>query len=110
MRDALNQSDQPDSLDRPDSIEQLDSHDALDQRDLRQRELVPPDRLAVCHGIVIGVGAIGRGYARMEPGSGPRPEGAGCLVLFTRRVTGESIQSRDYMQYLQTKFGEIYGV
>jgi len=28
----------------------------------------------------------------------------------TRRVTGESIQSRDYMQYLQTKFGDIYGL
>jgi carboxypeptidase Taq len=28
----------------------------------------------------------------------------------TRRVTGESIQSRDYIQYLQTKFGEIYGL
>jgi carboxypeptidase Taq len=26
----------------------------------------------------------------------------------TRRVTGESIQSRDYMQYLQNKFREIY--
>jgi carboxypeptidase Taq len=28
----------------------------------------------------------------------------------TRRVTGESIQSRDYIQYLQTKFGEVYGL
>jgi len=28
----------------------------------------------------------------------------------TRRITGESIQSRDYIQYLQTKFGEIYGL
>jgi carboxypeptidase Taq len=28
----------------------------------------------------------------------------------TRRITGESIQSRDYIQYLQTKYGEIYGL
>jgi carboxypeptidase Taq len=28
----------------------------------------------------------------------------------TRRITGESIQSRDYIQYLQTKFGAIYGL
>lgn len=28
----------------------------------------------------------------------------------TRRVTGEGIQSRDYIQYLQTKFGDIYGL
>jgi carboxypeptidase Taq len=28
----------------------------------------------------------------------------------TRRITGESIQSRDYLRYLQTKFGEIYGL
>jgi carboxypeptidase Taq len=28
----------------------------------------------------------------------------------TRRVTGESIQSRDYRDYLQTKFSDIYGL
>jgi carboxypeptidase Taq len=28
----------------------------------------------------------------------------------TRRITGESIQSRDYIRYLQAKFGEIYGL
>jgi sulfur carrier protein ThiS adenylyltransferase len=32
-------------------------------RDLRQREIVPPQRLVECHGIVIGVGAIGRQVA-----------------------------------------------
>src|SRR5690554_6202079 len=31
-----------------------------DQRDMRQRGLVPPDRLAQCDAVVIGVGAIGR--------------------------------------------------
>jgi hypothetical protein len=35
----------------------------LSLRDLRQRELVPPDNLAMCHGLVIGVGAIGRQVA-----------------------------------------------
>ena len=28
----------------------------------------------------------------------------------TRRVTGESIQSRDYIQYLTTKFSDVYGL
>lgn len=28
----------------------------------------------------------------------------------TRRVTGEPIQSRDYLKYLTTKFGEVYGL
>ena len=32
-------------------------------RDLRQREIVPPERLAECHALVIGVGAIGRQVA-----------------------------------------------
>jgi sulfur carrier protein ThiS adenylyltransferase len=32
-------------------------------RDLRQRDLVPPERLARCHAAVIGVGAIGRQVA-----------------------------------------------
>jgi sulfur carrier protein ThiS adenylyltransferase len=35
----------------------------LTDRDVRQRELVPPERLAACHGVVIGVGAIGRQVA-----------------------------------------------
>src|ERR1022692_226643 len=32
-------------------------------RDVRQRGLVPPEKLASCHVIVIGVGAIGRQVA-----------------------------------------------
>lgn len=32
-------------------------------RDLRQREIVPPEKLAQCHVVVIGVGAIGRQVA-----------------------------------------------
>lgn len=33
------------------------------ERDRRQREIVPPERLAGCHFLVIGVGAIGRQVA-----------------------------------------------
>ena len=33
------------------------------ERDLRQREIVPPERLAACKATVIGVGAIGRQVA-----------------------------------------------
>src|SRR5688500_4209574 len=32
-------------------------------RDARQRELVPPQRLAACHALVVGVGAVGRQVA-----------------------------------------------
>ena len=32
-------------------------------RDVRQREIVPPERLNSCHAVVIGVGAIGRQVA-----------------------------------------------
>ncbi len=35
----------------------------LADRDVRQRDLVPPERLAACHAIVVGVGAIGRQVA-----------------------------------------------
>jgi molybdopterin/thiamine biosynthesis adenylyltransferase len=33
------------------------------ERDSRQRSLVPPEQLANCHALVIGVGAIGRQVA-----------------------------------------------
>jgi molybdopterin/thiamine biosynthesis adenylyltransferase len=35
----------------------------LSDRDIRQREIVPPEKLAACHAVVIGVGAIGRQVA-----------------------------------------------
>jgi molybdopterin-synthase adenylyltransferase len=38
-------------------------HSAHPDRDIRQRELVPPEQLAACHAVVIGVGAIGRQVA-----------------------------------------------
>ena len=36
---------------------------ALADRDVRQRDLVPPQRLAACHALVVGVGAVGRQVA-----------------------------------------------
>src|SRR5262245_31847108 len=36
---------------------------ALADRDIRQRALVPPDRLATCQAMVMGVGAVGRQVA-----------------------------------------------
>jgi molybdopterin/thiamine biosynthesis adenylyltransferase len=35
----------------------------LVDRDIRQRQLVPPEKLAACHAVVIGVGAVGRQVA-----------------------------------------------
>ena len=35
----------------------------LSDRDVRQRDIVPPAKLAACHAIVIGVGAVGRQVA-----------------------------------------------
>jgi molybdopterin/thiamine biosynthesis adenylyltransferase len=35
----------------------------LDNRNLRQRDIVPAERLAQCHALVIGAGAIGRQVA-----------------------------------------------
>jgi molybdopterin/thiamine biosynthesis adenylyltransferase len=36
---------------------------SLAGRDARQRDLVPPQRLAACHALVVGVGAVGRQVA-----------------------------------------------
>jgi sulfur carrier protein ThiS adenylyltransferase len=39
------------------------SETVITGRDTRQLDLVPPDRLARCHGVVVGVGSIGRQVA-----------------------------------------------
>jgi molybdopterin/thiamine biosynthesis adenylyltransferase len=44
-------------------MKQINPSSPLADRDLRQREIVPPERLAQCHALVIGVGAIGRQVA-----------------------------------------------
>src|SRR5450759_4820107 len=46
----------------PDSLSPATSQNLAD-RDLRQREIVPPTKLAACRITVIGVGAIGRQVA-----------------------------------------------
>lgn len=35
----------------------------LADRDVRQRDLIPPEKLARCHAVVVGVGAVGRQVA-----------------------------------------------
>ena len=39
------------------------TNSSITDRDVRQRSIVPPERLAACHALVIGVGAIGRQVA-----------------------------------------------
>ena len=41
----------------------VSSQDAQPDRDLRQRDIVPPDRLSHCRTTIVGVGAIGRQVA-----------------------------------------------
>ena len=49
----------------------------LTKRNQRQRDLVPPERLAACNAIVIGVGAIGRQVALQLAAIGVH-----CMVLY----------------------------
>src|SRR5205807_10631311 len=53
-------------------------------RDVRQRALVPPERLAACHALVIGVGAVGRQVALQLAAVG-----APCLTLFDHDTVAE---------------------
>ena len=41
----------------------LNASPSLADRDVRQRQIVTPARLAACHAVVIGVGAVGRQVA-----------------------------------------------
>jgi sulfur carrier protein ThiS adenylyltransferase len=67
------------------------------ERDARQRDLVPPARLAACHALVVGVGAIGRQVALQLAAVGvPRltlydddrvgPENLACQGYFAEEV------------------------
>src|SRR5262245_54297647 len=60
------------------------SVDRLPNRALRQRDLVPPERLAACHAVVIGVGAIGRQVALQLAAVG-----VPLLILFDDDVVAE---------------------
>lgn len=64
----------------------------ISERDVRQRALVPPERLARCDAVVIGVGAIGRQVAMQLAALGaPR------LTLFDdSRVQVENLASEGY--------------
>ena len=46
-------------------------------RNLRQRDIVPPDRLAACRATVVGVGAIGRQVA-LQSRDNPNPATPGA--------------------------------
>ena len=61
-------------------------------RDLRQRELVPPERLRACHAVVGGVGAIGRQVAVQLAAMGINK-----LTLFDfDRVSAENLGPQAY--------------
>lgn len=64
----------------------------LSDRDVRQRTLVPPERLTACHAVVVGVGAIGRQVALQLAALGmPR------LTLFDHdRVAVENLAPQGY--------------
>jgi sulfur carrier protein ThiS adenylyltransferase len=69
-----------------------DSSDRLPNRDLRQREIVPPERLAACHAVVVGVGAIGRQVALQLA-----PVGMPVIVLYDEdRVAEENLAPQGY--------------
>lgn len=67
---------------------------SLTDRDIRQRDIVPPERLAACHAVVIGVGAIGRQVALQLAAVGvPR------LTLFDDDTVGvENLASQGYWE------------
>jgi sulfur carrier protein ThiS adenylyltransferase len=50
---------------------------AMADRDIRQRDIVPPQKLAACHIVILGVGAIGRQVALQLAAVG-----AGSIELF----------------------------
>jgi molybdopterin-synthase adenylyltransferase len=61
-------------------------------RDLRQRDLVPPQRLAECQALVIGVGAIGRQVALQLAAIG-----VPCLTLYDHdTVQVENLASQGF--------------
>src|SRR6478672_4660308 len=66
----------------------------LPDRDIRQRELVPPQKLAACQALVIGVGAIGRQAAIQLAAIGiPR------LILIDHDEVGvENLATQAYFQ------------
>jgi len=71
------------------AIEMLAAHP---DRDIRQREIVPPEKLAGCYVVVVGVGAIGRQVALQLAAVG-----AASLELFDHDTVGvENLASQAY--------------
>jgi len=66
----------------------------LARRNIRQRDLVPPERLAGCNAIVIGVGAIGRQVALQLAAMGIR-----CMALYDPdRVNVENLAPQGFWE------------
>lgn len=66
----------------------------LSRRNIRQRDLVPPERLAGCNAIVIGVGAIGRQVALQLAAIGIR-----CMALYDPdRVNIENLAPQGFWE------------
>jgi sulfur carrier protein ThiS adenylyltransferase len=63
-------------------------------RDVRQRQIVPADKLAACHAMVIGVGAIGRQVALQLAAMG-----IGRMDLYDHDTVGvENLACQGYLQ------------
>lgn len=66
----------------------------LTRRNIRQRDLVPPERLAGCNAVVIGVGAIGRQVALQLAAIGIR-----CMALYDPdRVNIENLAPQGFWE------------
>lgn len=66
----------------------------LARRNIRQRELVPPERLARCHAMVIGVGSIGRQVALQLAALGV----PSMTIYDPDRVSVENLAPQGFMQ------------
>lgn len=71
----------------------MDTAIDLSDRDIRQRDLIPPDKLAEMHAVVIGVGAIGR-QAAIQLAS----IGVSTMTLIDHDTVGvENLATQAYM-------------
>lgn len=68
------------------------NHLELSERDIRQRDLVPPEPLAACHALVVGVGAIGRQVALQLAALGV----PGVTLFDDDKVGVENLASQGY--------------
>src|SRR5688572_9309193 len=71
----------------------------LADRDVRQRDLVPPEKLARCHAVVIGVGAVGRQVALQLAAAG-----VPALTLYDPDAVG--VENLAVQGYWETDVGD----